>query len=510
MDHSTQSIRTHLRSIYEIFESPSSIESLNNLKEHLRSVKFLLAENEDNVGLKKEILDHISLDSLFNLLTIPDHSVQFFTCKILDILLKDLSYQQVEELKDYVVVGLKNSEIEVLKLVYNQLKKFTVNTESIHLLVGYIPLILDKFASEEITTYELSSQFFQSIPVEAISVLFNDSSFQISTQNLLKQTGVIRFRVYDLLIDFFTKSQETFSSPSSSSYLQYLENEYHSDDILLKINSLELLAKLGSSSHGCKYLIEHKLVNQIVNDINNTEDSPLRPILISNVLKFFSRILESPIQPLDILHKNFSILDIFQKCLSDKNVEIKMTAIESIGNICSEPDRLVYVSKNSKLIDEYMRSFRFSVDETKAAFYRGISCIMSVKNNNDETIETLTHQIFLKIGGEPSPLLKLIADGKQVFNNTRYAVYSLFESMATHRWAIELFHYDPFINYILNRQLDNTYEGKKWRYSIVKSILKSPHTQEIFNSRVAARFEKYERDGPFYTPTEAAVALGSA
>jgi 26S proteasome non-ATPase regulatory subunit 5 len=55
------------------------------------------------------------------------------------------------------------------------------------------------------------------------------------------RNGTISFRVHDLIIKVATISDDTFSQCEASGLLEEFTKELQSDDLLLKINAIELL-----------------------------------------------------------------------------------------------------------------------------------------------------------------------------------------------------------------------------------------------------------------------------
>lgn len=63
----------------------------------------------------------------------------------------------------------------------------------------------------------------------------------LSVSLSLSRNGVISFRVYDLIIKVATYSDSTFDACESSGLLSVFVKELQSDDLLVKINAIELL-----------------------------------------------------------------------------------------------------------------------------------------------------------------------------------------------------------------------------------------------------------------------------
>lgn len=121
----------------------------------------------------------------------------------------------------------------------------------------------------------------------------------------------------------------------------------------------------------------------------------------------------------------------------------------------------------------------------------------------------LTEEWFNNTKEKPIDALLTVCD--QPFLQIRSAGLQCLATLCSLPWAQSRLNAHPGFNeYLLNRATENTKEGKEGKYDIVKTLVESPTTAQIFGQPYFVRLKVYEREGPFYVQAEAAVAIEEA
>ncbi len=96
----------------------------------------------------------------------------------------------------------------------------------------------------------------------------------------------------------------------------------------------------------------------------------------------------------------------------------------------------------------------------------------------------------------------------QPFLQLRCAAIQHFATLALTLWGQKtLNEYPGFNEYLLNRSTESTKEAKEEKYNVVQTLVESPTVQEVFGQPYYTKLRLYEKEGPFYVLTEAAVAF---
>lgn len=103
-------------------------------------------------------------------------------------------------------------------------------------------------------------------------------AFLIDLDGLAAVSDTVRFRVYDLAVQIASIDSTTFEYISSTALLNRLIGEMESQDILVKLNCLELLQSLMSSTFGKQLVEKADILRKL--SILLTEDDPFALLLI--------------------------------------------------------------------------------------------------------------------------------------------------------------------------------------------------------------------------------------
>jgi len=192
---------------------------------------------------------------------------------------------------------------------------------------------------------------------------------------------------------------------------------------------------------------------------------------------------------------------------------IKITTINVIGVIGSNPRgiKLLKFGVSPNILNKFMDLYHNSVGDIKIACLQTISCLFGASEIPTQELSDITYQVYLQIGGTPTPLFTLISYAKQTLEDLRISSFAIMQKMALHPWGqTEMTSSREFIDYILNRTTETTKLGKEWKFTIVQTLVKAHNAENIIPPNVFDRLTRYLREGPFYVRTEAAVAFESA
>lgn len=123
-----------------------------------------------------------------------------------------------------------------------------------------------------------------------LEILFQHQ-IQSEFDELLTKKDVIRFRVYELMVLVQALSERAFKSCRQSGVLEKLTKELDGDDILLRLNCIELLTQLADSGkNGLMFVEESGIVTRLNNLLISAETDPLMSLMLPSKICLTIRI----------------------------------------------------------------------------------------------------------------------------------------------------------------------------------------------------------------------------
>ncbi|CAG8459423.1 2523_t:CDS:10 [Diversispora eburnea] len=444
----------------------------------------------------QNILSAIPLTSIFMLLGSVNEAVTSVTCKVLNKLLRPMSYKDVNSSGLEIEKSLESEE------AIQDLIKSPLFSKALECL-GY----------EDIPTSTKMADFFTKLANTSdsgLQALFNSESVAI-LKRLSEGNETIKFRVFDLIARISTSSSEAFQLCISTGALDPITSELNSDDLLVRLNAVETFSKIIQSKSGYYFLERSGIIKSLVDYLTKDDDKDIVLVLIKSAsLKFFGKLSE--IEEVDFfeVENKYKILTQLDAHLLSDNLELKTTTINVIGMIGHNPLglKLLYNCTSPNILSHFMDLYHSSVGEEKLICMQTISCLIGASDSSTGDIDNITEQIYQQIGGYPTPLKTLMANAKVTIEDIRIANFAIMQEIASHPWGkIEMSRSKEFIDYILNRTTESTHKGKEWKYSIVQTL--NSNSDTIIAPNVLQRLRKYLSEGPFYVRTTTTVALES-
>lgn len=475
---------------------------------------------EDNLSMERsaQILSVVPLGLFYLGFSAEDDRLTSVLCELIRKMLTPFTYDQIvsEENKDFLIQGLTHFTPEIRYLSLEQVFKCLKSDEFVANMVNsdIFPLVLASIAFQDTRTANKASELLYKIAHTPSGLeAFYGPTCSVMLKQLLQVNGTISFRVYDLIIKVATISNETFSKSESSGLLSEFVKELQSDDLLIKINAIELLNEIAVNPLGLSFLEKANLLGSISAVLDNADDGDVVVGLVKcAVIKFFGNLGENKTIQFEPVSNKYHILEKLDSCLDSLNPEVLTVTITAIGLIGSHLSGLELISRNQNLMEKFFQVNESSVGEIKGAFLQSVSKMIFVRDDNDlnnEQIEKLTLEVYQRIQGRPSTLTSLIKEAKQPEEYIRIASFACLQAIAYHVWGSELMaQSNEFMDYILNRSTEHTEQGQTWKYAIIQTLLSAPDASRVFGNYYP-QMMVYVRQGAFYRPLEAAAAVES-
>lgn len=270
-----------------------SVSSGHDLVVALQDLSALL--NSPSFGLR-ELAPYISVHLLFGCLSTTNEE-QILLCK--GILKKLLSLEKADAVithyHDFVIEGLNHPQFEVREFCLGELERCSTSINGLLALLDNVDILVytaRALSDENLTCVKLATNTL-------INTAKHDSGLEILFQHqiqsefdeLLTKKDVIRFRVYELMVSVQALSERAFKSCRNSGVLEKLTKELDGDDILLRLNCIELLTQLADSGkNGLMFVEESGIVTRLNNLLISAETDPLMSLMLPSKICFTVRI----------------------------------------------------------------------------------------------------------------------------------------------------------------------------------------------------------------------------
>lgn len=155
----------------------------------------------------------------------------------------------------------------------------------------------------------------------------HDKSIKDRLDQILCGKDVVRCRVYEIGVKL---SQSSIENHESFDFI--LENmiaDLDTDDILLKLNILNMSAELAQTDYGHIYMENKGVFTKILREIEILDENPLKSILVPGYLKFFGTI--ATVQPSKIIQGFSGMINSLFDCILDENVSALPVAFDTFG-----------------------------------------------------------------------------------------------------------------------------------------------------------------------------------
>lgn len=271
-----------------------SVSSGHELVVVLQDLSALL--NSPSFSLR-ELAPHIPAPLLFGCLSTTNEE-QILLCK--GILKKLLSLEKADAVithyRDFVIEGLNHPQFEVREFCLGELERCSASINGLLALLDNVDILVytaRALSDENLTCVKLATNTL-------INTAKHDSGLEILFQHqiqsefdeLLTKKDVIRFRVYELMVLIQALSERAFKSSRNTGVLEKLTKELDGDDILLRLNCIELLTQLADSGkNGLMFVEESGIVTRLNNLLISAETDPLMSLMLPSKICFTVRML---------------------------------------------------------------------------------------------------------------------------------------------------------------------------------------------------------------------------
>lgn len=155
-----------------------------------------------------------------------------------------------------------------------------------------------------------------SLTQAGLEALF-ESNLLDDLKNVMKTNDVVRYRVYELIIDISSVSSESLNYCTTSGLVTQLLRELTGEDVLVRATCIEMVTSLAYTHHGRQYLAQEGVIEQISNIIVGADSDPFSGFYLPGFVKF----LETWLSWIVLSRSVSATLSFWRKCLQWQTVK---------------------------------------------------------------------------------------------------------------------------------------------------------------------------------------------
>ncbi|KAM4019889.1 LOW QUALITY PROTEIN: 26S proteasome non-ATPase regulatory subunit 5 [Anomaloglossus baeobatrachus] len=426
----------------------------------------------------------------------------------------------VRNYKEELHRGLHHPEEAVRLLAVSQIGRIAESLEAMTEILNNLELLKEMIlclggenmavAKEAITSL---SRVARTTP--GLQLLFG-SNLLSDLRSVMAVSDVVRYRVYELVVEVSSVSAEALSFCASSGLLPRLLEELTGEDVLVRVTCVEMVTSLAGTLHGRQYLAQQGIIDKISNLIVGADSDPFAGFYLPGLVKFFGNlaIMESPQQVCEhypeFLHKVFDMVE-------GQEPTMIGVAVDTLGILGSNMEGKQVLQKTG---DRFINVFRTIGHHAQFAPELRVRCLDSISSivflppdNHTDDLLAMSEAWFRCLSNQPMEMLRSIAS--QPFPELHCGALKVFTvsplAIANQPWAQRMMIDSPgFVEYIVDRTVDPDKDSKDAKYELVKALINAKTTAEVLGNQHYLRLRAYHREGPYYVKAVSTVAVEGA
>ncbi|KAL1787052.1 26S proteasome non-ATPase regulatory subunit 5 [Sigmodon hispidus] len=366
--------------------------------------------------------------------------------------------------------GLTHPDDSVKTLTLSQIGRIVENPEAVTEILNNTELlkqIVYCIGGENLSVAKAAIKSLSRISLThtGLEALF-ESNLLDDLKNVMKTNDVVRYRVYELVVEISSVSSESLNYCTTSGLVTQLLRELTGEDVLVRATCIEMVTSLAYTHHGRQYLAQEGVIDQISNIIVGADSDPFSGFYLPGFVKFFGNlaVMDSAQQICErypvFLEKVFEMAD-------SQDPTMIGVAVDTVGILGSSVEGKQVLQKTGTRFEHFL--MRIGYQAKNASTELKTRCLDAV-----------------------SSLLYLPA-------------------IANQPWAQKLMFNSPgFVEFVMDRSVEHDKASKDAKYELVKALADSKTVAEIFGNSNYLRLKTYLSEGPYYVKPVATTAVEGA
>lgn len=477
------------------------MSTLTEIKEHFSAI----SQDEAN-----ETANLLQLPMVFDCLNDSKSEQIDLACEVLSLCMSSLSLgQSTNQYGPSLERALSHPSANVKIMALKEIFRTASNPELVLQLSKQVPLITALIVcvgDDEIAVAKKAADILVLIgkTKDGIRQLMCSQQREVFSQTIAI-SDVVRFRVYEIVVNIARDSKDSLQSLVQSGLIFSLISELDNDDVLLKLNVLELLSDLGTSEHGLSFLDIQGVIQKISLTLTTVNEDPLANLILPGLLKFFGKVAHW--KPMETQCQYPDAFNILLEVINAGDLSTLGVAYDTLGHIASTSIGKCALQKLEQRLFSTLKIIGTQLAMLPTELrVRGINCIenmirVDLKDQNNN-ICSLVQSWFSALCDEP--LNMFVKYAQNPFIEIRCAGLGVLHALSEQQWGQELIKNCPgLIEFLLDRRIEPVKESKEIKYAIVKAL----STSTTFSENTLLQLQQFVREGPFYVQAVTEVAI---
>ncbi|XP_044517440.1 26S proteasome non-ATPase regulatory subunit 5 isoform X1 [Gracilinanus agilis] len=493
----------------EVARLEAPLEELRALQAALQSVPL---------SSLREQAAELRLGPLFSLLN-ANHREQTTLCvSILERFLQAMEPVYVaRNLRDELHRGLSHPDDAVVILTLAQVGRIVENSEAVTEILNSPELLKDIIyciGGEKLSIAKAAIKSLSRIALTqaGLESLFG-SSLLDDLKNVMKTSDIVRYRVYELIVEISSVSPESLKYCTDSGLVTQLIRELTGDDVLVRATCIEMVTSLAHTHHGRQYLAQEGVIDQISNIIVGADLDPFSSFYLPGFVKFFGNlaIVDSPQQ---ICERYPIFVEKVFEMAEGQDPTMIGVAVDTLGILGSNVEGKQVLQKTGSRFEHLLKRIghqaKNASTELKIRCLDAISSLLHLPHDQQtEDLLRMTECWFSSLTRDPLEHFRGIST--QPFSELHCAALKVFTAIANQPWAQKLMLNSPgFVEYVMDRSVERDKASKDAKYELVKALANSKTIAEIFGNQYYLRLRAYLSEGPYFVKSVSTTAVEGA
>uniref|UniRef100_A0A8D0HL42 26S proteasome non-ATPase regulatory subunit 5 n=1 Tax=Sphenodon punctatus TaxID=8508 RepID=A0A8D0HL42_SPHPU len=500
----------------EALELLGRVSRLEEPLEELRALK--VAVQALPLGALRERLPGLRLGGLFALLDGNDREQVALCVAILERFLQAMDpLFVIQNFGEELQKGLFHPDDSVKILTISQVGRIVEDADAVREILNTPELlrqIICCISGEKIAVAKEAIKSLSRIAQsqDGLEALFV-GNLLVDLKNVMATSDVVRYRVYELVIDISSASVDSLNYCASSGLISELIGELMGDDVLVRATCIEMVTSLAYTQHGRQYLAQQGIIDKISNIIIGADLDPFSGFYLPGFVKFFGNlaIVDSPQQ---ICERYPVFLEKVFEMAEGHDPTMNGVAVDTLGILGSNLEGKQVLQKAGsrfqRLLNRIGNQAKNAPTELRVRCLDAIASLFYLPpDQQTEDLLGMMESWFASLSSQPLELFRSI--GTQPFPELRCGALRIFTAIANQAWAQKLMLDSPgFVEYIVDRSAEPDKVAKDAKYELVKALANSKTIADIFGNQYYLRLRAYLREGPYYVKAVSTTAVEGA
>lgn len=465
--------------VSKLFDENSRISVLRDMKDFLSTVP------REEVAIAAEKLQ---LAAVFDCLNASNLQQIDLACDVLALCLKNLS--PGESTKKYGVFlerALKHPLSAVKCMVLREVKRHIENEEVlVDLCKNQSSLLIQIIKCLGDQDLGVANQGLCIMKIVGLSNLgirqLTKCDVLTALCDIMKINEIVRLRVYELIIDISIQSEGNFNRLRAAGLFSQIYDELDDNDILLRLNVLELLTQLGSTKHGFNYLNTTNTFKRLAQMLEG-DDVVTIQLVEPGILKFFGNVAHW--QPKETLTRYPSFYNRLFNNLESSDFALMGVSVDTLGHIGITNNGKIALNSGTSIgaaIRTICKVLPSMPSEGKVRCLNCLENLLNVVEPNNQ-ISVITEGWFKLLDDNPIAFVKNYV--KNPFIELRLGGLGILRAIAGQRWGQKAIRTSPeLMEFLLDQNIETVKKCKEVKFGIVKMLA----TSDVFDRVTSKKF----------------------